>query len=175
MLNKNIYLIGPMGAGKSAIGRQLAVRLGRDFYDSDEVIEERTGASVGWIFDVEGEEGFRQREINVITELTQMQNIVLSTGGGTITREENCQKLAAFGFVVYLSLDIEYQYQRTVSDYRQRRPLLEGGDRRQRLLELHQQRTPIYERLAEFSVETGGKKIQDVVQVILNHLSKESI
>jgi len=104
---RNIFLVGPMGAGKSTIGRQLAQQLNMEFYDSDQEIEKRTGADVGWVFDVEGEEGFRDREEKVINELTEKQGIVLATGGGSVKSRETRNRLSARGVVVYLETTIE--------------------------------------------------------------------
>ena len=101
---RNIFLVGPMGAGKSTIGRHLASQLHMEFLDSDTVIEERTGADIAWVFDVEGEEGFRKREESVINDLTEEQGIVLATGGGSVMSKENRNRLSARGIVVYLSL-----------------------------------------------------------------------
>ncbi|SPY96404.1 shikimate kinase I [Proteus mirabilis] len=113
---RNIFLVGPMGAGKSTIGRQLAQQLSMEFYDSDQEIERRTGADVGWVFDVEGEEGFRQREEKIINELTEKQGIVLATGGGSVKSRETRNRLSARGVVVYLETNIEKQLARTQRD-----------------------------------------------------------
>ncbi|VTN12262.1 Shikimate kinase 1 [Raoultella terrigena] len=104
---RNIFLVGPMGAGKSTIGRQLAQQLNMEFYDSDQEIEKRTGADVGWVFDVEGEDGFRDREEKIINELTEKQGIVLATGGGSVKSRETRNRLSARGVVVYLETTIE--------------------------------------------------------------------
>ena len=113
---RNIFLIGPMGAGKSTIGRQLAQMLGMEFMDSDSVIEERAGADIDWIFDVEGEAGFRKREERIINELTQGQGVVLSTGGGSILSKDNRNVLSARGIVIYLETTIDKQFERTQRD-----------------------------------------------------------
>ena len=104
---RNIFLIGPMGAGKSTIGRQLAQQLNMDFIDSDSVIEDRAGADISWIFDLEGEEGFRKREERIINELTQLQGIVLSTGGGAVMSKESRNYLSARGIVIYLETTVD--------------------------------------------------------------------
>ena len=125
--SKNIILIGPMGAGKTTIGRQLAKRLSIRFYDSDHEIEERTGVKISLIFEIEGEEGFRRRETEVIRELSLMNNIVLSTGGGAVTQAENRVVLKNNGYIIYLKSSPEMLFKRTVDD--KRRPLLQGDDR----------------------------------------------
>lgn len=113
---RNIFLVGPMGAGKSTIGRQLAQLLGMDFIDTDTEIEQRAGADISWIFDVEGEEGFRKREERIINELTQKQGIVLSTGGGAVMSKENRNHLSARGIVIYLETTVDKQFERTQRD-----------------------------------------------------------
>ena len=129
----NIYLIGPMGAGKTTIGRLLAEELNKQFLDSDLVIEERAGADISWIFDVEGEAGFRVREKNVIKELTTLDNIVLATGGGAILAEENRKHLRRGGTVIYLMATITQQVERTRRD--QKRPLLQNTYNRSLIME----------------------------------------
>lgn len=110
---RNVFLIGPMGAGKSTIGRQLAQMLNMDFLDSDAVIEERAGADIDWIFDVEGEQGFRKREEKILNELTQSQGLVLSTGGGAVLSKDSRNVLSARGIVVYLQTSVDKQFERT--------------------------------------------------------------
>jgi len=150
-----VFLIGPMGAGKSTIGRHLAGRLRLSFVDSDTEIEERTGADIAWIFDVEGEEGFRNREESVIAELTQRDGIVLATGGGAVLRPANRQALASRGFVVYLQVSIEQQLARVASD--KRRPLLRDEDPEQVLRRIATERESLYRELADLVIETDGK------------------
>lgn len=143
---RNIFLVGPMGAGKSTIGRQLAQQLNMEFYDSDQEIEKRTGADVGWVFDVEGEDGFRNREEKVINELTEKQGIVLATGGGSVKSRETRNRLSARGVVVYLETTIEKQLARTQRD--KKRPLLQVEAPPREVLEaLANERNPLYERL----------------------------
>ncbi|HDR1824584.1 TPA: shikimate kinase AroK [Pasteurella multocida] len=150
---RNIFLIGPMGAGKSTIGRQLAQLLSMDFVDSDNEIEQRAGADISWIFDVEGEDGFRKREERIINELTQRQGIVLSTGGGAVLSKENRNHLSARGIVIYLETTVEKQYQRTQRD--KKRPLLqEVEDPRQVLEDLAKIRNPLYEEIADITLPT---------------------
>ncbi len=146
----NIFLVGPMGAGKSTIGRHLAELLGKSFYDADEEIEKRTGASITWIFDIEGEPGFRKRESAVLEELTQHENVVVATGGGAILEEGNRALLKARGTVVYLAADIDTLAQRTRRD--RARPLLQTADRRQRIDDLMKEREPLYRATADVTV-----------------------
>ena len=165
MLGKrNVVLVGPMGAGKSTIGRHLAGILNYDFYDSDHEIEARTGADIPWIFDVEGEEGFRKREAAMIDELTQLDGIVLATGGGAVTREENRHVLISRGVVVYLKTSVEQQLERTARD--RNRPLLQTEEPRKVLTELMHVREPLYEEVADMIVNTGEGGVREVAQKI---------
>lgn len=165
---RNIFLVGPMGAGKSTIGRAVAEQLNMDFYDSDQVIEKRTGADIAWIFDIEGEEGFRKREAAVINDLTQKQNIVLATGGGAIVTPENRQALASRGTVVYLRTSLETQYVRTRHD--EKRPMLHTEDVWGRLNSLWDQREPLYVELADVSFETDGLSVKVVANEIVRYV-----
>lgn len=168
---RNIFLIGPMGAGKSTIGRALAKQLKRQFYDSDEVIEERTGADVAWIFDVEGAEGFRRRELKVIDELTQKTGIVLATGGGVVMSPENRNALAARGTVIYLKTSLQQQFERTKRDTK--RPLLQTDDLGARLESLRDEREPFYESLADVSFETDKLTVKAVANNIVKYIYGE--
>lgn len=168
---RNVFLIGPMGAGKTTIGRQLSKELGMRFIDSDHVIEERTGADIAWIFDLEGEEGFRLRERNIIDELTQQQGVVLATGGGVITTPENCNVLGARGIVVYLETSLEEQFRRTEFD--KKRPLLQTTDLMRRLKELHRHRVPLYEALADFTIETHAYNVRTIVNMIAEFVRQQ--
>lgn len=168
---RNIFLIGPMGAGKSTIGRALAKELKLDFYDSDEVLESRAGANIAWIFDIEGEEGFRKREQKVIDELTQKTNIVLATGGGVVITPENRNALAARGTVVYLKTSLQQQYERTKRDTR--RPLLQTDDLEGRLLSLQDEREHLYDELADISFETDKLTVKAVATNIIKYLYGE--
>lgn len=169
---RNIFLIGPMGAGKSTIGRALAKEIKLEFYDSDEVIEERAGADIAWIFDVEGEDGFRKREQRVIEELTQKSNIVLATGGGVVMTSENRNALAARGTVIYLKTSLQQQYERTKRDTK--RPLLQTDNLNERLLELRDEREPFYEELADISFETDKLTVKAVANNIIKYIYGES-
>ncbi|WP_455203151.1 shikimate kinase AroK [Kaarinaea lacus] len=165
-MTKNIYLIGPMGAGKTTIGRQLAKQLQKDFYDSDKVIEERTGASIALIFELEQEAGFRKREKAIIDELTQMDNVVIATGGGAILDAENRAHLASRGHVIYLYAPIEHLVARTSRD--NNRPLLQTENPEKKLQELMQTRDPLYREIADTIIETDSCPIKQVVGKILN-------
>jgi len=147
-----IILIGPMGAGKTAVGRRLAAKLGRRFIDMDQELERRTGASVNLIFDVEGEAGFRRRESALLAELCALNDIVLATGGGIVTQPGNRAQLAR-GLVVYLKTSVETQLQRLARD--RQRPLLCHPDRRSRLQRLASERNGLYETCADLIVGTG--------------------
>lgn len=160
----NFFLVGPMGAGKSTVGRQLARTLELSFLDSDRVIEERTGASVSLIFEIEGEEGFRDREAQVIDELTRMQNLVLATGGGAVLRECNRRRLRERGFVIYLRAPLSLLVERTSRD--RSRPLLATADPQERLRELLQEREPLYREVADLIIDTGNRTVRQVVSMI---------
>ena len=147
-MHRNLCIIGLMASGKTTVGRLLAQSLGWAFFDSDQVIEERAGAPVAWIFDLEGEDKFRDREQRVIEELTQKERIVLATGGGAVLRPGNRRKLAARGWVVHLDCPLERLLERTAQD--RRRPLLQGVDARQTLEKLHRERAPLYEEIAHY-------------------------
>mgnify|MGYP002655880238 FL=1 len=164
---RNIFLVGPMGAGKSTIGRQLAQQLNMDFIDSDAVIEERTGADISWIFDLEGEDGFRKREERIINELTQMQGIVLSTGGGAVLSKENRNYLSARGIVIYLETTVEKQFQRTKRD--KKRPLLQDAENPRQVLEdLAKIRNPLYEEIADITLPTDEQNAKVMVNQIVD-------
>ena len=168
---RNIFLVGPMGAGKSTIGRQLAQQLSMEFYDSDQEIERRTGADVGWVFDVEGEEGFRQREEKIINELTEKQGIVLATGGGSVKSRETRNRLSARGVVVYLETNIEKQLARTQRD--KKRPLLKGVEPVRDVLEtLAEERNPLYEEIADITIHTDDQSAKIVANQIIELLEK---
>ncbi len=153
-----------MGAGKSAVGRQLAKLLGLDFVDSDEEIEKRTGVDIAFIFEKEGESGFREREAKVIDDLTQMTGVVLATGGGAILDPDSRSRLGARGFVVYLHTTVRQQLERTRRG--RERPLLENRPRRQVLEELMRVREPLYREIADLVVETDGRRVQAVAREI---------
>ena len=155
MSNLNVFLVGPMGAGKTTIGRILAEILGVEFKDSDKVIEDRSGADIPWIFDIEGEEGFRNRETSVLQELVLESNLVLATGGGIVVREENRLCLRQSGTVVYLTADVDQLVERTCRD--KKRPLLQVDNPELKIRELIEIREPLYQEVADFTVKTDGR------------------
>lgn len=166
---RNIFLVGPMGAGKSTIGRHLAEQLHLDFFDSDQEIEVRTGADIAWVFDVEGEAGFRIREEKVIDELTEKQGIVLATGGGSVASKEVRNRLSARGIVVYLETPIEKQVARTQRD--KRRPLLQTEEDSRTVLErLAKERNTLYEDVSDFTVKTDEQSAKVVASQIIRKI-----
>lgn len=165
---QNIFLIGPMGAGKSAVGRQLAKLLHLSFVDSDDEIETRTGVDIPFVFEKEGEEGFRKREAKVIDDLSAMDGVVLATGGGAVVNTQNRSCLGARGFVVYLYTTVDQQVARTQKG--RERPMLANGDSRKILDELMAVRDPLYREIADLTVETDGRKVKAVANEILERL-----
>ena len=153
----NIFLVGMMGAGKTSVGRLLAKRLNKVFYDSDHVIEQRTGVKIPVIFEIEGEQGFRHRESVVLDELTALNEIVLATGGGAVLARENRDKLRSRGTVVYLRATVKDLLNRTRHD--KNRPLLRTADPRARLNELYAIRDPLYRDVAHVTVDTGSQSL----------------
>lgn len=167
-MSRNIFLVGLMGAGKTTVGRALAKRLNKRFIDSDHEIEARTGASIPLIFEIEGEESFRQREAEVIRDLTAQQDIVLATGGGAILNPESRALLKSRGTVVYLRASVNSILQRTSHD--KSRPLLQAADPRKRIEELARQREPYYREVAHVTIDTGRPNVQWLMQNILTQL-----
>ena len=165
---QNLFLVGPMGAGKSAVGRQLARLLHLDFVDSDEEIEARTGVDIPFIFEKEGEAGFRTREAKVIEDLSQKDGIVLATGGGVVMDPQNRNHLGARGFVIYLHTSVDQQLSRTRKG--RDRPLLANDDPRAVLEALMATREPLYREIADLTVETDGRKVRAVANEILERL-----
>jgi shikimate kinase len=164
----SLFLTGPMGAGKSTIGRQLSKQLKMTFYDSDREIENRTGVDIPLIFELEGEQGFRKRERLVIDELTSLPDIVLATGGGAILDADNRKHLAERGLVIYLHASVNQQLDRTKHD--RNRPLLQTDNPRQRLGDLMQLRDPLYREIADLVIDTDGKRVMAVVNQIIRKL-----
>ena len=169
-LPENIFLVGLMGAGKSTVGRILARRLGKRFVDTDHEIEKRNGVTIPVIFEIEGEDGFRRREQEVLVDLAKEKDLVLSTGGGIVLKPENREVLRNHGFVVYLNARPELLADRTKHD--RTRPLLNVEDPLTRLRELYAVRDPLYREVAHAVVETGRGAPQQVVQAILGEISR---
>jgi shikimate kinase len=172
-MSENIILVGPMGVGKTTIGSHLARKLKYDFVDSDTEIEKRTGASISLIFDIEGEEGFRKREAQMISELTERRHIVLSTGGGSVLDETSRQNIRSRGFVVYLKASVDILYERLKKS--RNRPLMETEDKLKVIEDLLAEREPLYLAVADATIATDGRSAQDVAREIYkqheNHLN----
>lgn len=171
--DSNVYLIGPMGSGKSAVGRYLARQLQLDFYDSDAEIEHRTGVDIPYIFEKEGEAGFRERERETILALTQLDRVVIATGGGAILLPQNRECLAARGLVVYLKTGIGQQVERT--RHGRQRPLLYTDDPETRLRELMAIRAPLYESIAAVTVATDRRQVKAVADEIMQRLTEVAV
>ena len=164
--SKNIVLVGPMGSGKTTIGRRLAHELNRDFFDTDHEIIDKTGVNIDYIFDIEGEKGFRERESKILENLCQMSNIILATGGGIVILPKNRKILKNSGLVVYLSSSVNQLLKRTAKS--KTRPLLENSsDRRKTITELLEARDVYYREVASFVVDTTGKKLHEVINIII--------
>jgi shikimate kinase len=168
LVDNKVYLVGPMGAGKTTIGKLLAQELGLVFIDTDREIEERTGADIAWIFDVEGEEGFRLRETGVLDELSTQSGVVLATGGGIVMRPENRMILQSRGTVVYLNTTVEQQIERTSKD--RKRPLLQTEDPGAVLRNLMAIRDPLYRSIADIIVPTDVHGPKWVVKEIVSQI-----
>jgi shikimate kinase len=156
----NIYLIGPMGSGKTAVGRRLATLLGKAFHDSDAEIERRTGVDIRYIFEKEGEKRFREREREVIADLTALDGVIVATGGGAVLDPANRERLASTGTVVYLQANVDTQLHRTRPSHN--RPLLMTGDPRAVLEQLIAVRRPFYEEIAHIRIDTTGRQVRAV-------------
>jgi shikimate kinase len=165
----NIFLVGLMGAGKTTVGKLLAKSLGKSFYDSDHEIEQRTGVKVPLIFELEGEAGFRKREAQAITELTNLHDVILATGGGAILMPENRQVLSSRGLVIYLRATVDELCHRTRGD--RNRPLLQTENPREHLQKLYMQRDPLYLEVADMVVDTGGQPVGMIVSQIERNLT----
>jgi shikimate kinase len=157
-----------MGAGKSTVGRALAQILGFEFVDSDAEIEARTGADIHWIFEIEGESGFRDREARAIEDISSRSAIVMATGGGAILRDENRRVLSERGFVVYLEATLREQVRRTSKD--QKRPLLSGQDKRRVLTDLMAVREPLYKEIADLTLPTTKRNARQLAEQIVSAL-----
>lgn len=168
MSHRNIILVGPMGSGKSTIGNIIARRLNREFQDSDHFIEKRTGVDIPRIFDIEGEQGFRERETCALQELLGESNRVIATGGGSVVRPENQQILKQHGYIVFLDTSLKEQMHRLRRD--KKRPLLQTADPRARLESLLKERRPIYLDLADLVVKTDKRVARRLAVDIINQL-----
>jgi shikimate kinase len=169
---RNVYLIGPMGSGKTAVGKRLASMLGKHFFDSDAEIEKRTGVDVRYIFEKEGEGRFREREREVIEALTALEDVVVATGGGAVLNSANRERLATTGVVVYLKTSVDALVQRTRSS--KTRPLLMNEDRRTVLERLMQVRGPLYDEIADLCIETTGRQVRAVATDIQRRLAADA-
>ena len=161
----NIFIVGPMGSGKSTVGKIISDELFLDFFDTDDEIEIRTGASIDWIFDLEGESGFRKRESEILDEMVKRNSIVLSTGGGIVLESSNRELLSSRGTVFYLSTPISVQVERTAKD--KDRPLLKNGDPEKILSKLHNEREEFYKSVSDHIIETEDKSSQEVASEII--------
>lgn len=170
--HSNLFLIGPMGAGKTTVGRRLADSLGLAFFDSDHEIEARTGVEISYIFDREGESGFRQREAQVIDDISAGHNLVMATGGGAVLLPENRRRLAARGVVVYLHASLHQQMTRT--ERCEHRPLLQTHDRRAALERLFLQRDPLYREIADLILDTDHRNARALVHEIEQYLQQRT-
>ncbi|CAL4324332.1 Shikimate kinase 1 [Buchnera aphidicola (Periphyllus testudinaceus)] len=169
-MKKNLFLVGPMGAGKSTVGRNLAKQLKMKFYDSDEEIEKRTGADINWVFDVEGEKGFRKRESRIIYELTHKKGIVLATGGGSVISSENRRCLTSYGIVIYLKITIQKQLIRTRKD--KNRPLLHTKNSLEYTLKkLKNERNHFYKNISDIIINADNYSAQTIVKNIIKSLN----
>ena len=169
----SIILVGPMGSGKTAVGRALAKILGRDFYDTDRHVEERTGVDIAFIFEKEGEAGFRRRETDAIQHFASKSDIVLATGGGAVVEEVNRLSLSATGLVVYLKASPEQLYERTRAS--KNRPMLDTDNLKARITELLDERGPLYESIADLTVDTNGRRVAQVARDIAEKLDQDGM
>lgn len=160
-----------MGTGKSSIGRRLAEKAHQSFYDCDQELEKRTGATINLIFDIEGEQGFRKREARLLEELTAFPNIILATGGGAVLSTANRQLLAQRGFVIYLNSSFEYLVRKLSKD--NKRPLLQDSDLEVVLKEMLIERTPLYTAIADFIIDTDGLSINEIVMQIMSVIRQQ--
>lgn len=166
-MDGNIIFVGLMGAGKTTVGRLLAKHLNKSFYDTDQEIERRTGVTIPYIFEVEGEAGFRKRESQMIQELVSLENVVLATGGGAVLSKENREFIKSAGIVIYLRANVHELWLRTRND--KNRPLLQNNNPRTKLEELFELRDPFYKEVATYIIDTGGQP----VSIILHHIEEQ--
>ncbi|MCO1332970.1 shikimate kinase AroK [Microbulbifer sp. OS29] len=168
-MTRSIFLVGPMGAGKSTIGKLMAAQLQLPFVDTDKVLEERTGADIPWIFDVEGEAGFRRRESEILEELCRGDSHIIGTGGGIVLLEENRRQLQKYGYVVYLQANIDQLLERTSKN--SNRPLLRVPNPRQRIAEILQEREPLYREVADIICDTNDLSPKQASLLVAERLS----
>lgn len=171
--NQNLILIGPMGSGKSTVGKRLAARLGKQFVDCDQQLEQHLNVDIGTIFDIEGEQGFRQREHDMLQKLCAMSNVVIATGGGCVLRKDNRELLQAAGLVIYLRISVEHQLRRLSRD--KSRPLLQLPDRRQRLQQLAAEREPLYVDCADMVIATGEHSVAKMAATVHDMLRQGAL
>ena len=167
-----IFIVGPMASGKSTLGKKLAQTLNIDFVDTDKEIEKKAGAEISWIFEVEGEKGFRERERKVLNKSIDKEDAVISTGGGIVTVKKNRDLMTAEGKVVYLKTPLEIQLKRTEKD--KKRPLLANGNKKQILKALKKERDPQYEEIADITIDQNGQKNRkSIIDEIIDKLSNK--
>ena len=163
-----IFIVGPVASGKSVIGKKLAKTLAVNFVDTDKEIEKNSGVDISWIFEVEGEEGFRKREEKLLREVSKKENSVISTGGGTIIGKQNRELMTSKGKVVYLEASIQVQLERTLED--KSRPLLNKGNKEETLISLKERREHLYNEIADITIKQEGKSHNKIVQEIIDKL-----
>ena len=166
-----VFIVGAMGAGKTAVGRELARALQVPFHDTDQEICDRTGVDIGYIFEKEGEQGFRKRESQILEDLAKNDHCVIATGGGIVTQQDNCKLMRASGTVIYLSVSTEVQKKRARRGVN--RPLLDSENPDQVLAELCEIRTPLYKALADHIIETDNRRVGDVTREVLDKLANK--
>ena len=169
---KRLFIVGPMGVGKTTVGKLLASELGLRFLDSDREIERRTGTNISWIFDVEGEKGFRDREEQVLEDLTRETNVLIATGGGAVLRERNRENLKIRGLVIYLNADLTLLVKRTKDETK--RPLLKGKSAKKVLEKILRERGSLYKEVSDLEVKVTEKSIKNTVAEILKTLQEEA-
>lgn len=170
---RRLFLVGPMGVGKTTIGKMLARELKLRFVDCDQEIERRSGADIAWIFDVEGEVGFRNRETHVLDELTATDGMLVATGGGAVLREENRQFLKDRGIVVFLDSNVDLLVKRTAKD--KKRPLLQNDDPRAVLAKIKMEREPLYKEVATLRVFVGDNNSRKAVGQVLKQMEEKGL
>lgn len=170
MLRPNLYFVGPTGAGKTTVGKMVARKLRMSFMDIDQAIEKQTGADISLIFDVEGEAGFRARETAMLASTEDMQETVVATGAGIVLAEENRALLQRSGVVVYLATTVDVQLRRLERD--KQRPLLQAPDRRERLHEMARIRQPLYQSVADVTLQSGMQRVNKTAHLVLEKLRK---